>query len=34
LTHQFLQQIIEGDELYTRVNRKSPQTNHKAGRLC
>jgi hypothetical protein len=22
LTHQFLQQMIEGDELYTRVNKK------------
>jgi hypothetical protein len=28
LTHQFLQQIIEGDELYTRVHKKvAPDTS-------
>jgi hypothetical protein len=28
LTHQFLQQMIEGDELYTRVNKKvTPDTS-------
>jgi hypothetical protein len=29
LTHQFLQQMIEGDELYTRVNKKvAPDESH------
>ena len=34
LTPQFLQQIIAGDELYTRVHKKVARTRHKDGRWC
>ncbi len=33
LCHQFLSQLVEGDELYTKVKKTFPLTSPKAGRL-